>query len=331
VLAALRQETVLHYAVPRAFARCVNQVKYLPLMLLIPVVLLLLAYFARDPIWASAQGVLKYLDHEGFYAAFYPHWLLIGFYTTFWGLAMLGAAVGVVRFWKGMKAADVASGRYEPTVGIVASLVRVLKPVFTHGKFSKCQANASRRLAHLGAFYGFAALFIVSAWAVVALYMINPFIANHEYHLPYPFPLLDFSWPGISGVPWKLAANVGAIALIVGCVMAISDRMQKRDDSSASTSFDWIFVWLLLAVGVTGFVTQVLRWIIAPDYHGAELGGMTPAEYLAYGIYFIHLVVVFHLLVYLPYSKFAHILYRTVAMVYAEHSGRNEQKVGTET
>jgi len=170
-------------------------------------------------------------------------------------------------------------------------------------------------------------LFVVSAWAVVALYMINPFISAHENHLPYPFPLLDFSWPGISGVPWKLLANVGAIALIAGCVVAIFDRLKDKEGTGASTSFDWIFVWLLLAVGVTGFLTQILRWIVAPDYHGGGLGELTPLELTAYAVYFVHLVVVFHLLVYLPYSKFAHILYRTVALVYAEHSGRNEGKV----
>jgi quinone-modifying oxidoreductase subunit QmoC len=320
VLAALRQETVQHYAVPRLFARCVNQVKYLPVMLLIPVVLLALALWARDPVWKSAEGILKYLDHEGFYANLFPHWLLIGFYTFFWGLAMLGALVGVVRFWRAMKAADVASGGYTPAVGIVASTIRVLTPVFSHGKFRKCQSHASRRVAHLGAFYGFVALFVVSAWAVIALYMINPFISGHENHLPYPFPLLDFSWPGISGVPWKILANVGAIALIAGCVIAIRERMRNKEQAGASTSFDWIFVWLLLTVGITGLLTEVLRW-------AAEPSGSTGLEYTAYTVYFVHLVVVFHLLVYLPYSKFAHILYRTVALVYAEHSGRNKRDV----
>jgi len=87
-------------------------------------------------------------------------------------------------------------------------------------------------------------------------------------------------------------------------------------------------VWLLLAVGVTGFVTQVLRWSIAPNYDPAAFE-MTGLAYVAYAIYFVHLVVVFHLLVYLPFSKFAHIVYRTVALVYAEHSGRNAQETKT--
>ena len=333
VLARLRHATVQHYAAPQCLGRVVNQLKYLPLtlaMLIVPVVLLTAAIFLRDPIYAAGEGVLHYLHHKGFYAKLFPHWLLIGFFTTFWGLAMVGAAIGLLRFWKAMKAADEAAGTYQPAMGIVPSVIRVVTSIFKHDKFAKCQAQAPRRWAHLGAFYGFAALFLVSVWAVIALYMINPFMSA-EGHLPYPFPLLDFSWPGISGVPWKLLANFGAVALIVGCVLAIKDRRKDEKGTAASTTFDWIFVWLLLAVGVTGFVTQVLRWVIAPDYHGGGSEDLSSLAYVAYAVYFVHLVVVFDLLVYLPYSKFAHVLYRTVAMIYAEHSGRMGQAVKTES
>ncbi|MBW2625537.1 MAG: hypothetical protein JRC54_04980, partial [Deltaproteobacteria bacterium] len=43
---------------------------------------------------------------------------------------------------------------------------------------------------------------------------------------------------------------------------------------------------------------------------------------VAYGIYFLHLVSVFYIIAYLPYSKLAHIFYRTVAMGYAAHIDR---------
>jgi quinone-modifying oxidoreductase subunit QmoC len=320
VLAAVRHETVQHYAVPQVLGRLAGQVKYLPLLLVVPAVLLLLALLLRDPLWGALGGVLQYMHHPGFYSDLYPHWLLIGFFSFFWGLACLAGAVGVVRFWMAMKAADEAAGRYAPALGIVPSLVRVVTTIFRHDKFTKCTDRASRRWAHLGAFYGFAALFLVSVWAVVALYMINPVIAGHENDLHYPFGFFN---------PWKLLANLGAVALIAGTVLAIRDRMNGRPESGASTSFDWIFVWLLLGVGITGLLTEVLRWIVDPGVYGDVRGAWSMLEYLAYSIYFVHLVAVFGLLVYLPYSKFAHVLYRTAALVYAEHSGRTAELQNT--
>ena len=93
----------------------------------------------------------------------------------------------------------------------------------------------------------------------------------------------------------------------------------------ASTAFDWIFVGLLLSVTVTGLATEILRFAAEPAAHGAGGAGLAKT---ALAVYFVHLVLVFQLLVYLPYSKFAHIVYRTVAMVYAEYSGRVARAAG---
>jgi quinone-modifying oxidoreductase subunit QmoC len=53
---------------------------------------------------------------------------------------------------------------------------------------------------------------------------------------------------------------------------------------------------------LTGFFTQWLR-----------LAGFK----VAYLVYFVHLLFIYFLLVYIPYSKFAHVVYRTVAMLHA--------------
>jgi len=306
VLAALRRQTIEHYAVPQLLGRSAGRLGRLPLMLLVAAGLLVLALVVRGPLEAvkPLAAVLHAFDHHGFYAALYPHWLLIGFFSFFVGLAFVGAAVGLVRFWRAMRAADEASGGYAPTVGIIASLVRTLAPIVRHDKFANCQGRASRRWAHLGVFYGFAALFLVTIWAVIVLYGINPLV---ESDFPYPFGLLN---------PWKILANVGCVLLIGGCVLAIRDRIVNKKETGASTSFDWIFVWVLLGVGVTGLLTEVLRFV-------AEPAGSAGLQYTAYTVYFVHLVLVFQLLVCLPYSKFAHVLYRTAALVYAEHTGRN--------
>jgi quinone-modifying oxidoreductase subunit QmoC len=75
-----------------------------------------------------------------------------------------------------------------------------------------------------------------------------------------------------------------------------------------STYLDWAFVTMVLAVAVSGFVTEGLHYLrLEPHRHVA---------------YFIHLVLVFVLMVSIPYSKFAHVIYRTTAMVFAEHTGR---------
>jgi quinone-modifying oxidoreductase subunit QmoC len=307
VLAAVRQKVIEHYAFPSIMGRLVNSVRAIPLMLvLIPALLIAGALLVRGPI----EAALDYTDPHGheFYAHFFPHWLLIAFYTSLTLLTFSGLIVGLFRFWGGMKATDAALGKGEPVLGFVPSLIKAVTAVFTHGRFGNCTDQAPRKTAHFMAFYGFLALFIVTSWAVLDLYLM-PLIGIPAR---YPFGLMH---------PMKILANVGGILLIVGGGKAILDRKNAPvDGNHQSTSFDWIFVWLLLLVGVTGFVVEVFRFV-AEGSAGAEAyaGGLA---FPAYGFYFVHLVLVFGLLVYLPYSKFAHIWYRTAAMIYAEHTGR---------
>jgi len=309
VLAAVRQKAIEHYAFPSVMGRWVNSLRAAPFMLLlIPALLIAGALLVRGPV-ESAVGYVDPHGHE-FYAHFFPHWLLIVFYTGLTLLTFAGLFVGLFRFWNGMKAADAAAGEGAPVLGFLPSVVGAVKAVLTHARFGKCQDQAGRKLSHLMAFYGFIALFVVTVWAVVDLYLM-PLLGIDSL---YPFGLLH---------PMKMVANVGGILLIVGAGKAILDRMNApKDGHHQSTSFDWIFVWLLLLVGVTGFGVEVFRFVAegaaAPGTYAMDGGLALPA----YSVYFVHLVLVFGLLVYLPYSKFAHIWYRTVAMIYAEHTGR---------
>ena len=300
LLAAVRHQAVKHYATPRFLVDWMSQVKTLPLMLLIAAALVGFALVIRGPLEAALP--LGEHHHE-FYADFFPHWLLIGYFSILTGLAALVVLVGAVKFWHAMKEVDDSPGGRSPSLGLVPSAVRVAKSILVHDKFGKCTSQASRRVAHLTAFYGFTALFIVTVWAVLDLY-VNPMLGIDSM---YPFDLLH---------PMKVLANVGAVLLLYGCVKAITDRIGQGRDKPRSSTFDWTFVWLLLFVGVSGVLTEILRFVGEP----ADIAWLT---YTAYSIYFLHLVGVVGLLVYLPYSKFSHIVYRTVAMVYAEHTGRN--------
>jgi len=310
VMAVLRQETIHHHAAPRFVSRWSSDAKYLPLMLLIAAGLLALALVARAPL----SAMVKVEAHHALYSDFFPHWQLITFFTSFTGLALLsGVVVGGARFWRAMKAADEARGETRPKIGMLTSISRVLTSILVHDRFGKCTSQAPRRLAHLATFYGFLILFIVTIWAVIDIY-IMPLVGIEAL---YPFNLMH---------PMKVAANVGCVLLIFGCVKAMADRKSGRqEDRPGSTSFDWVFLWLLLGVGLTGLATEVLRFSVGPEVASAS----TALKNAALSVYFVHLVLVFQLLVHLPYSKFAHIVYRTLAMVYAEHSGRNGREMAS--
>jgi quinone-modifying oxidoreductase subunit QmoC len=299
VLSAVRQQSVIQFAFPRFLARWVSQPVFVPLLLGIPVALLGLALAVRHPI----ENALGFSSQAGdriifAYSSLFPHWLLNSFFGLFSLLALLAMIIGALRFWRAMKGAVAPERLAAPAKAILPSVLSVLKGVITHEKFSQCKRAGPRFVSHALVLFGFLALTMVTLWVITA--KINPLIQG-EFVYPFSF------WS-----PWKVLANLGGIAVVAGCLLMARDRLRNDERFGAGSYFDWALLSALLLVAISGFITEVLH------YQRLE-----PHRHIAY---FMHLVFVFAVLIYLPYSKLAHMVYRAVALVFAEHTGR---KLGT--
>ena len=102
--------------------------------------------------------------------------------------------------------------------------------------------------------------------------------------------------------PIRLLGTISGIFLIYGSTAAILKRLRKGDEaSSISTPSDWIFLALIWLSGMTGFALEVSIYL--PE----------PAAW-SYWMLLAHLVVVGDLLLLAPFTKFAHAIYRPLAL-----------------
>ena len=134
-------------------------------------------------------------------------------------------------------------------------------------------------------FYGFLGLVVTTT----SVWLGQLFFNYYE-----PFPL----WH-----PVKILGNVSGIAVIGALTVFFVRRIVDGTKAGKSTYSDWLFLGILALTALTGYANEALR--------------LADIRFAAYPMYFIHLVLVFFLLVYFPYSKFAHVVYRTAAMLFA--------------
>ncbi len=281
VLAALRSKAIMHYAVPRFIAKAFSSVKYLPLILAIPAVLLF--------VFLWALGDLPFPEGEIIFRNFIPishAYIGMGAIVAF---VFTVAAIGGLKFWKDINRSEVSQksnpGKKD---GFLKSFIAAFINILKHSDFLKCGVSKSRYLAHLGIFFGF------------ALFLLSDFFAS-VYHLAgieSPYPQLGLV---------KIVAHMGTVLILAGCSVAIYRRFFGKNNEKTTYS-DWFLIWMLLSVVLTGIAVEVLRL--------SELA--TPA----YSLYVVHLWTMFTLLIYAPFSKGAHLLYRTLAMTYAKQIGR---------
>jgi quinone-modifying oxidoreductase subunit QmoC len=294
VLAAVRSYTIEEYAQPKALARALKDPKKLPILMAIPAILFLVV--------GSITGLLDFTPDlsEGIkHYKFFSTWLVDMHMLPAAIFAAAVFALGLKRFLGDIHQNALAEGKttkekIEP-VGFLMAFIRIVPTIILHRKFSECTENNDRQIAHLLTMYGFIGLFIVTNIIFVVLYG------------SYLFPEGPIHGPWSQLNPVKWLANIAGISLIVGTSLMIKNRRAKKDQ--ASSYFDWYLIYLAFFLGVTGM--------------GAQLTRLAGWAFISFATYYAHLVLIFCLFAYLPFSKLAHLVYRTVAMAYNEYAGRN--------
>ncbi|RUM88646.1 MAG: heterodisulfide reductase [Thermodesulfatator sp.] len=199
-------------------------------------------------------------------------------------------AIGINRLWNGLvENAGIPAAYRLSFWGVVSTyLVPAIREILAHSRFLECGANRWRFNGHRMLLWSFIILAFVTG--VV-------FIAADVFGFHTPWPIYN---------PIKILANIGAILLIYGCISIIVNRTRAAAEGKLASSYqDWFLIYLILAVGVTGLLTELLR-----------LAG----NVIYPGMYALHLAMVFMLFLSVPYSKFAHLVYRTTAYVFDLYS-----------
>jgi ferredoxin len=159
------------------------------------------------------------------------------------------------------------------------SSVKALREVAFQERFGECEDLTFRRWAHL-----------LVSWGFMGMFLATCIILGVDYKV-LPFP----RWVSL------VVGSLSGAATIVGLAYYVRLRLRRGAEySKYSHLTDWVFLALLVLSVVSGFVIVAFRFMHMPM--------------AAYGTYAFHLVFVFNLLVSLPFTKFAHIVYRPVAL-----------------
>jgi len=231
----------------------------------------------------SLAGTFRIPEGAVDYSAFFPHGLLNGSFSAITLFFYLLASFGIGRFWKDMKMQTPAGESGMKRLPVF----KVLGEILSHSNFSACGSRKPAMVAHMLLFFGFALLILVTLYAIWAT------LTHH-----YPLPITN---------PMKIVGNLASLMIYAGLGMMIWQRVFNKRVFGKSGYSDWL---LLVAIGLltlSGTLVQLARF---GDWS------------VAYHLYFFHLVAVWFVIMYLPFTKLGHIFYRTTALLYARSIGR---------
>ena len=292
-LKAIRKMVVQENSRPAFLGKLVGEKSMFVLATGIPVILVGLLLYVSG--WSFPEGPVTYSAHhlppkkDGF--IFTPALQVL--FTGALLFAVISLFLSLKAYWQNLNHNNpVPAGRQQKP--FVPSLVEALSEILPHSTFKDCEANNIRYSSHLLAF-----------WGMIGLAVTTGIVA-------FNVDILGILPPSLNGpgtVPIKILGNVSAVAFIIGLGIMLMRRLTAPDQTGGSSYFDWFFIYTILGTGLTGLLTELFRW-------SGIIGG-------TYVVYTIHLIFVMTLLLYLPFSKFAHIGYRTVAIAWSKSVGRN--------
>lgn len=288
-MAKVRKETYVHYAWPVPLGKLYER-NGLALSLASAFGLVLFLILA-----VASTGSLWHEPLAGNFYAVFPHNTLVVLFGTVFLFAVFALGVGVTRFWR-----DVSPGKATgPAVAEAAHDALKLK-YLDGGHGLGCndeddRFTQRRRIFHHFTFYGFMLCFASTSVATIYHYVFG-------WQAPYAYTSL----PVILG-------TVGGIGLLVGPVglFWLNLRRAPLHGDASQKTMDRGFIALLFLVSLTGLVLMVWR----------DTSAM--ALLLA-----IHLGVVMAFFLTLPYSKFAHGVFRSAALLKWAIEKRQPNKLG---
>ena len=171
-------------------------------------------------------------------------------------------------------------GRVVPAIGAV------LAEMANQKRFRTCEIDAQRPVwlrpwfVHYSIMWGFIGLGVATAF---------------DFLFKTPGTMVPLWYPS------RLLGTVAGLFLMYGAAVTITRRSRPADRTQwRMLPSDWLFLGLLFLVGLTGFSLEAMVYL--------------PRESsLGYPLFLVHVVLAMELLVLLPFTKFAHAIYRPLA------------------
>ena len=207
-----------------------------------------------------------------------PNWMIDSVFVPAALFAVVAGILGARRAWAAWGVGVTREG------GVLQGLRAVAADVLAHRRFSRCSVAKTRRWPHTLLMWGFVAAFVTTAS-----------VATGEYGFSMALPMEQTN-------PIKILGNLSAVLLTLGVLGLISKRMSTPELSGRSRAFDTFFMVLVVLLVFSGIAAEGARFVL-------------PAQ-VALAIYVFHLGMVLALFLTFPFSKFAHALYRTLALAH---------------